>query len=164
MPGKPISRADLTAKYGADSKDLDTVEKVLSAFGLTVLSKNLAARTVKLAGAASKMERAFGVSLLRVKHNDVVYRGRVGEIQIPAATVEDRHGGVRAGYSPDDQTPEIDSVAGCGGIASAGTSDRGSFRRNSRKPTSFPTATARDRRWGFSSSAGSTSRRTSSSS
>jgi kumamolisin len=84
VPGKALSRADLTAKYGADSKDLDAVEKALSPFGLTVLSKNLAARTVKLAGAASKMERAFGVNLLRVKHNDVVYRGRVGEIQIPA--------------------------------------------------------------------------------
>ena len=30
------------------------------------------------------MEQAFGVNLLRVKHNDVMYRGRVGEIQIPA--------------------------------------------------------------------------------
>ena len=84
VPGKPLSRADLAAKYGAESKDLDTVEKVLGGFGLTVLSKNAAARTVKLAGAASKMERAFGVNLLRVKHNDVVYRGRVGEIHIPA--------------------------------------------------------------------------------
>jgi hypothetical protein len=62
VPGKALSRADLTAKYGADSKDLDAVEKALSPFGLTVLSKNLAARTVKLAGAASKMERAFGVN------------------------------------------------------------------------------------------------------
>ena len=84
VPTKPISRADLTARYGAESKDLDTVERVLTSYGLTVSSRNVAARTVKVAGAASKMERAFGVHLLRVKHNDILYRGRVGEIHIPA--------------------------------------------------------------------------------
>ena len=41
VPTKPISRADLTAKYGAESKDLDTVERVLSSYGLTVTSKNV---------------------------------------------------------------------------------------------------------------------------
>jgi kumamolisin len=84
VPGKPISRAELTARYGAESKDLDTVAKTFSSLGLTVISKNVAARSVKLAGAASKMEPAFGVSLLRVQHDDIMYRGRVGEIQIPA--------------------------------------------------------------------------------
>ena len=29
VPGKPISRTELTAKYGAESKDLDTVAKTL---------------------------------------------------------------------------------------------------------------------------------------
>ena len=84
VPGKPLTRANMAAQYGAESKDLDTVEKVLSGFGLTLLSKNAAARTVKMAGAASKMERAFTVNLLRVKHNEIIYRGRVGEIHIPA--------------------------------------------------------------------------------
>ena len=30
------------------------------------------------------MEKAFGVNLLRVKHDDIMYRGRIGDIQIPA--------------------------------------------------------------------------------
>ena len=84
VPGKSISRAELTKKYGAESGDLDAVAKTFSSLGLTVISKNLVTRSVKLAGTASKMERAFGVHLLRVKHDDVIYRGRVGEIQIPA--------------------------------------------------------------------------------
>ncbi len=84
VPGKPISRADLSSRYGAESNDLDTVAKAFSALGLTVISKNVATRSVKLAGAVSKMENAFGVNLLRVKHEDLTYRGRIGEIQIPA--------------------------------------------------------------------------------
>ena len=48
------------------------------------VSKSAAARTVKFGGAAAKMEQAFGVHLLREKHDDILYRGRVGEIHIPA--------------------------------------------------------------------------------
>jgi kumamolisin len=84
VPGQPISRADLEARYGADSKDLDNVDKVLTAFGLKVLSKNVTTCCLQAAGAAEVMEQAFGVHLLRVKHHDVLYRGRIGEIQIPA--------------------------------------------------------------------------------
>jgi kumamolisin len=82
-PAKPISRADLATRYGADPKDLDTVEKTLISLGLTVTSKNPATRTVKVAGAASTMENAFGVILSKVKHNNSLYRGRVGSIHIP---------------------------------------------------------------------------------
>ena len=84
VPSKPLSCADLTAKFGAEPKDLDAAEKVLTSFGLTMLSRNAEARTVKFGGPASKMEKAFGVQLLKVKHDDVIYRGRVGEIHIPA--------------------------------------------------------------------------------
>ncbi len=84
VAGKSISRAELTKKYGAESGDLDAVAKAFNSLGLTVISKNAVARSVTLAGAASKMERAFGVNLLKVKHNDIIYRGRIGEIQIPA--------------------------------------------------------------------------------
>jgi len=84
VSAKPISRADLAARYGAEPKDLDKVEKILTSFGVTVKSKDAAVRSLKVAGPVKAMEQAFGVQLFRVKHNDILYRGRVGEIQIPA--------------------------------------------------------------------------------
>ena len=44
VPGKPLTRANLASHYGAESKDLDAVEKALNSFGLTTLSKNAAAQ------------------------------------------------------------------------------------------------------------------------
>jgi kumamolisin len=84
-PDKPISKADLTSLYGADTKDLDTVVKVLTAFGLTLKSKSEGRHCVEFVGPVSAMEQAFGVKLSRVKHESTTYRGRVGSIHIPAA-------------------------------------------------------------------------------
>jgi kumamolisin len=84
VPDKPKTREELIAKYGANSDDLETVEKVLTSFGLTVISKSRAARRVVVAGPVSAMQQAFQVRLLRVKHNDIVYRGRIGEVHIPS--------------------------------------------------------------------------------
>jgi len=84
-PDKPIPRDVLVSKYGANPKDLGAVEKELTAYGLKVTSKDSAARTVTVAGPVSAMEEAFGVKLFQVKHNDVLYRGRVGDVFIPKA-------------------------------------------------------------------------------
>ncbi len=83
VPHQPISRAELATKYGADPKDLDTVERVLTPFGLKVSSKNSVTRAVKVVGPVSAMERAFEVRLQRNKWDGVLYRGRVGEINLP---------------------------------------------------------------------------------
>ena len=84
VAGKPISKADLTVKYGADPKDLDKAKTVLSTYGLTV-SANPAARALTVKGPVSAIETAFGVQLLRVKNNDLEYRDRVGDVYVPAA-------------------------------------------------------------------------------
>ncbi len=81
---KPISRADLVAKYGANTKDLESVEKALTRFGLTVVSKSEATHSVQVSGPVSAMEKAFSVKLSRVRHDNRVYRGRVGHVHIPA--------------------------------------------------------------------------------
>ena len=83
-PSKPISRADLVAKYGANTKDLESVEKALTRFGLTVVSKSEATQSVQVSGPVSAMEKAFAVKLSRVRHDNRVYRGRVGHVHIPA--------------------------------------------------------------------------------
>jgi kumamolisin len=82
-PDKPISRAVLASKYGADPKDLDLVEAELTPYGVSVPAKNAATRAVHVAGPVSAMEAAFGVRLFDVEHGDVRYRGRTGEIFIP---------------------------------------------------------------------------------
>jgi kumamolisin len=82
-PDKPISRADLAAKYGADPKDLDAIEKVVTSYGATVVSKNAETHTVEIVGPVSVMEKLFDVRLFQSKHDDVVYRSRVGDVHLP---------------------------------------------------------------------------------
>ena len=82
-PDKPIGLEELSKEFGANSADLDKVEKTLTPYGLVVISKNARIRAVKLAGPASAMEKAFGINLFRVKHEDTIYRGRVGDLYIP---------------------------------------------------------------------------------
>ena len=92
-PARPIARAELAAKYGADPDDLDTVEKALTPFGMTVKSKNEATHSLEFTGPVSAMEAAFQVKLNWVKHRvkvapnqhkEYTYRGRTGKLQIPA--------------------------------------------------------------------------------
>jgi len=82
-PDHPISRNLLVSKYGADPKDIDRVEREMESLGLKVISKSAATRSLNVAGSVGAMEKAFRVELFRVKHEDVLYRGRVGDIFIP---------------------------------------------------------------------------------
>src|SRR5690348_1758768 len=77
-PGNPISQAALATQYGADPNDLNAVETELAKFGLVTTSKDEATHKVTVAGPVSAMEEAFGVNLFRAKHNENLYRGRVG--------------------------------------------------------------------------------------
>jgi hypothetical protein len=58
-----LSDADAIRQHGARAADMDTVEKVLSSYGLTILSKDQGARSIKAAGAVDAMEKAFAVAL-----------------------------------------------------------------------------------------------------
>jgi kumamolisin len=82
-PMKPIDRKEFATKYGANPKDLDAVEEQLKPFGLKATAKSVTSRTVEVAGTVSAMEKAFGVRLFRVQHDQATYRGRVGDIFIP---------------------------------------------------------------------------------
>ncbi|HKT03444.1 MAG TPA: S53 family peptidase [Rugosimonospora sp.] len=74
QPGAPASHADLTR-----------VEEFAHAHGLTVSSVNLAARSVSLLGTVTEMNAAFQVSLGEYEVDGRTYRGRVGEIYVPAS-------------------------------------------------------------------------------
>jgi len=79
-----LTRSTLEAKHGASADDIDTVERVLTRLGIQIVSKNPGSRSIQAAGPASVMETAFGVHLLRVVHDSRHYRGRVGDIHLPA--------------------------------------------------------------------------------
>jgi len=84
IAGKAVlSDADAVRQHGARAADMDTVEQVLRRYGLTILSKDQGARSIKAAGPVDAMEKAFAVHLLRVKHGTHLYRGRLGPLQIP---------------------------------------------------------------------------------
>jgi kumamolisin len=84
VAGKAVlSDADAVRQHGARAADMDTVEKVLTSYGLTILSKDQGARSIKAAGSVDAMEKAFAVHLLRVKHGTHLYRGRLGPLHIP---------------------------------------------------------------------------------
>jgi kumamolisin len=95
-PARPISKAELAAKYGADPGDLATVEKVLTSFGMTVKAKNETTHSIEFVGPVSAMEAAFQVKLSWVRHKVRVspvdqplrekefnYRGRTGMLHVP---------------------------------------------------------------------------------
>ena len=81
----PMTRAELAARHGASQADADTVVKTLEPFGLTTVGVNLATRTVQLSGPVSALESAFDVQLFNYVHESGNYRGRVGNVHVPAA-------------------------------------------------------------------------------
>ena len=81
--GKALAKADVLSRFGADKKDLDLTEKVLTGLGLKLKSKSAETHALEFVGPVSAMESAFGVKLSVVKHADRLYRGRVGAIHVP---------------------------------------------------------------------------------
>lgn len=82
-PSKVMTREQLAA-YGASQENIDKVTSVLSKFGLTVVRANPASRSIRLAGTVEDMEKAFQVKLFNYAHESGNYRGRVGDVHVPA--------------------------------------------------------------------------------
>lgn len=80
----PMSREEFAASYGADPADVDAVRAFAADHHLDVTQVNQPARTVLMAGTAAAMSDAFGVELHRYRHPEGEYRGREGEISLPA--------------------------------------------------------------------------------
>ncbi|NMO90371.1 protease pro-enzyme activation domain-containing protein [Actinomycetospora sp. TBRC 11914] len=72
---------------GADPHEADAVERYLEDAGLEV-STDLARRTVTATGTTSQAQAAFGVSLGRYQAHGATYRGREGQVQLPAQLAE----------------------------------------------------------------------------
>jgi kumamolisin len=83
-PSTILTRAELEAEYGADPADIQKVSTVLSGLGLKVLSEDPMSCSVKVAGPTHIVEKVFLVKLFHYSHASGNYRGRTGDLHIPA--------------------------------------------------------------------------------
>jgi kumamolisin len=83
-----MTHEELTAAYGADAKDLATIEAFAKAHGLTVTEVSPAKHSVVLAGTVAAFSEAFKVSLATYEYWGGIYRGRVGAVHVPAELAE----------------------------------------------------------------------------
>lgn len=81
----PLDRATFAERLGAAPDDVAQVERFAAENGLRVSSVDRSARTVKLTGDLAALQRAFGVRLFHYDHPGGTYRGREGEITVPAS-------------------------------------------------------------------------------
>jgi kumamolisin len=82
---KYLTNDELAKRYGASPSDVDKVIEFANANGLAMVAQNLAARTVKLSGTVTAVQKAFGVDL-KIYQNAAgthSYCGRVGVVHVP---------------------------------------------------------------------------------
>lgn len=83
---KGLSHDEFAQLHGAHPSDIQVVEAFAHQYGLTVVSTSIAMRRVVLSGTAANFEKAFDAALqcYKVDETGPVFRGRTGQIQIPA--------------------------------------------------------------------------------
>jgi kumamolisin len=80
-----VTDAQFNETFGASQDDLDKVAKWAKGRGLNVIDSSIPMRRVLIKGTVANISKAFGVELNDYEHpEDGEFRGRVGEIRIPA--------------------------------------------------------------------------------
>ena len=79
-----LSREEFAASYGAAPEDLDRIAAFAQDNGLTVVERSPERRSVKLAGTADALDKAFGVTLTRYEQAGRTYRTHAGPVHVPA--------------------------------------------------------------------------------
>src|SRR5579859_933859 len=97
--GDHMSREDFASQFGADPADMGAVAAFAQGFGLSVVARDPARRTMVMAGTVAQADDAFGVDLRRIQHPEGSYRGRTGAIQLP----EELHGVIEAVLGLDNR-------------------------------------------------------------
>jgi kumamolisin len=84
-PGSPpIPRDQFAGLYGADPADVEQIEQFAADNDLTVGKIDLAGRSITLRGTVANMNEAFGTQLRLFQSSEGSYRGRTGELFVPA--------------------------------------------------------------------------------
>ncbi len=84
LPGKAMTREELAAEYGAAPEDINWVKTVLTALGMIILKESPISCSIRAGGPTGVVESIFQVKLFHYSHPGGNYRGRTGEIHIPA--------------------------------------------------------------------------------
>ncbi|HTV91882.1 MAG TPA: S53 family peptidase [Verrucomicrobiae bacterium] len=84
LPGH-LSREEFASAYGAGEGDLERVDAFANDYGLRVVERDAARRTVRLEGTVAQMSEAFGVSLGTYALGKAAFRGRTGTISLPSS-------------------------------------------------------------------------------
>ncbi len=84
QPGHYITSEEYTATYGASEEDFQAIRDFAKQYNLTPANENAATRSIELWGTIGDLSRAFGVTLDHIKIKGHVYRGREGELTVPA--------------------------------------------------------------------------------
>ena len=79
-----LSREEFARTHGAAAADFAAVRTFADAHGLAVLDEHAARRTMILSGTVAQFCAAFSVRLHQMQHAGGTYRGRTGEIRLPA--------------------------------------------------------------------------------
>jgi len=79
-----ISRAHFAERFGADPADALRVEQFAADNDLTVVQTDLARRSVVLTGTVANMSEAFGTQLSIFQTPEGAFRGRTGQLSVPA--------------------------------------------------------------------------------
>ncbi|MDQ6706267.1 MAG: S53 family peptidase [Acidobacteriota bacterium] len=79
-----LTRAELENSRGADPADAAKIETFAHDHDLTVVSVDLARRSIVLSGGASAMSQAFGVELQLFSHAQGTFIGRTGPVFVPS--------------------------------------------------------------------------------
>ena len=79
-----LTREKFEAMHGADPADISKIEAFAKEYGLSVVETSPARRTVVLSGTVEAFSNAFQVRLMQYEHPNGTYRGRTGQVHIPA--------------------------------------------------------------------------------
>jgi kumamolisin len=83
-PANPESD-DPRAAINADPADLEAIGEFAAAHDLTVVSVDAPARAVVVSGTVAALSTAFQVELGDYRHGEQTFRGRTGDVHVPAA-------------------------------------------------------------------------------
>jgi kumamolisin len=82
-----LTRDELARQHGADPGDLDRVAAFVQEHGLQVTRTDVARGVVLAEGTVAQVSTAFATDLARYEVGETTYRGRDGEIHIPAELI-----------------------------------------------------------------------------
>jgi kumamolisin len=84
LPGA-LTREEYAAAYGAGESDAERIDAFAFEYGLRVVERDLARRTMRLEGTIEELSAAFGVALAQYRVNGATFRGRTGAVSLPAS-------------------------------------------------------------------------------